>query len=229
VKPPDTNNGREAQMSKGSLLFLGMGALWAFGLGGCQSEGKIPFDDDELAPGNTSGQGGSSGSGGSGSSGRGGAGGSSGGASGFGGKGGSSGSSGSGGSSGFGGSSAGTGGSSAGRGGSSGSLGSGGNPPFDPDEVGQNCSDESDCEAIPRGYCANAGMCTTTCKTHVDCGCPIGTVNNDIAAGECSAACVTYDDGGSYCQRVCSSSSQCDGESRCEELDFYGVCSPYST
>jgi hypothetical protein len=140
-------------------------------------------------------------------------------------------SAGKGGTSGFGGSSAGSGGSSAGRGGSggTGTLGRGGSTSGDPDTVGESCSGDSDCESIPDGYCANAGVCTTTCVTHVDCGCPAGTVNNDIAAGECSAACITYDDGSSYCQRVCSSSSQCDGETRCTELDFYGVCSPYSS
>jgi hypothetical protein len=226
VKPPDTNNGREVKMSKGSVLFLGIGALWAFGLG-CQSEGKIPFGDDELAPGDPAGQGGNGGSPG-GASGRGGGSGTtSGGTSGS--SAGKGGSSGLGGAGGFGGSSAGSGGSSAGRGGSSGtgSLGRGGSTSGDPDAIGQSCDGNSDCESIPDGYCANAGMCTRECATHVDCGCPPGTVNNDIAAGECSAACVTYDDGSSYCQRVCSSSSQCDGETRCAELDFYGVCAPY--
>jgi hypothetical protein len=220
VKPPDTNNGREVKMSKASVLFLGIGALLALALG-CQSEGKIPFDDDELAPGDTAGQGGNGGA-----SGRGGAGGT---ASGTGGSSaGKGGSSGLGGASGVGGSSAGSGGSSTGPGGSSGtgSLGRGGSTFGDPDAIGQSCDGNADCESIPDGYCANAEMCTRECTTHVDCGCPPGTVNNDIAAGECSAACVTYDDG-SYCQRVCSSSSQCDGETRCAELDFYGVCSPY--
>ena len=207
-------------MSKGPVLFLGIAAVWALGLG-CQSEGKIPFEDDELMPGDTGGQGGASGvsgnGGGSGAAGRGG-----------GGSGGSS--AGKGGVSGFAGSSAGSGGSSAGRGGSSGTgtLGSGGTA-GDPDVIGQSCTDESDCDAVRGGYCANAGMCTAECTTHVDCGCPPGTVNNDIAAGECSAACVTYDDGSSYCQRVCSSNTQCDGETRCQELDYYGVCSPYTT
>jgi hypothetical protein len=204
-------------MGKTPMVLLGIGAFLAFALG-CQSEGKIPFADDELAPDDSPGQGGSSGS--SGASGRGGSGAAGSGGSAAGGVGGTSG--GRGGSSGSSGSS-GSGGSS----GVSGSSGFGGTSSTgDSDIVGKGCDDDAECESIPDGYCASASICTATCVTHADCGCPAGTVNSDIAAGECSAACITYDDGTSFCQRVCSTGASCEGNSYCDELDFYAVCTP---
>jgi|RhiMethySRZTD1v2_1073278.scaffolds.fasta_scaffold29710_4 hypothetical protein len=208
-------------MGKIPIVVFGIGAFCAFGLG-CQSEGKLPFGDDALEPHDSTGQGGSAGSGktpGVGGSGGGSGSGSIAGSGGMSGRGGSSGiggSSGVGGSSGIGGSS-GVGGSS-GRGGSSSTS--------DPDMVGESCEDDLECESIPDGYCANAGICTRTCVSHVDCGCPEGTVNDDIADGACSAACITYDNGSAYCQRVCSPGGACEGNTYCEELEFYGVCTP---
>ena len=118
----------------------------------------------------------------------------------------------------------GSGGSSA-TGGSSGSSGSGGSGGSE--TVGESCDYDSECEALEDGYCADAArLCTAECVSHVDCGCPTGTTNNDIATGACRAACITYDDGSGYCLRACESSDECESGSFCEGLEYYGVCAP---
>ena len=137
----------------------------------------------------------------------------SGGTGGAGGAGGSGGTGGLGGSGGLGGT-GGTGG--AGGLGGAGGTGGGTNAPFAA-TVGVGCFSGSECtgaNAIPGGYCAQVGICTTHCNTHEDCGCAPGLSDLDIALGACPAACADYY-GTQYCFRVCDTDAQCEGSSTC--------------
>jgi hypothetical protein len=67
-------------------------------------------------------------------------------------------------------------------------------------------------------------VCTRECNVHSDCGCPANTTNADIASGLCKAGCVSLSDTYSYCLRVCTSSSQCEGGTTCEAGETFSVC-----
>jgi hypothetical protein len=90
--------------------------------------------------------------------------------------------------------------------------------------IGKACSADSACTALSGGYCPDAGVCTRECAMHSDCGCAANTTNADIGSGKCADACIGVSDTVSVCMKVCSSSSQCQGNTTCEALTSYSVC-----
>jgi hypothetical protein len=90
--------------------------------------------------------------------------------------------------------------------------------------VGKACTSDTGCSALSEGYCPSAGVCTRECSVHSDCGCAANTTNGDVADGKCKAGCVSLTDDYSYCFRVCSSSSQCEGDTSCQAGDTFNIC-----
>jgi len=80
--------------------------------------------------------------------------------------------------------------------------------------VGQTCNSDSACSALPGGYCTKAGVCSRPCTLHSDCGCPSGTTNDDLAAGKCDDACVSFTNE-QVCVKTCATNSQCFGATTC--------------
>jgi len=85
------------------------------------------------------------------------------------------------------------------------------------DAIGSPCFADYQCNAQPSDRCGADGLCTRTCSTHQDCGCPAGTSD---PRGVCSYAC----DGGS-CRRLCNSLADCHGSTTtCSLATSYTVC-----
>jgi hypothetical protein len=83
-------------------------------------------------------------------------------------------------------------------------------------KLGEACSSTVKCTG---GTCAGAGVCTTTCDLHSDCGCPTGTTNGDIKAGRCGLSCTDGE-----CVKVCASSVDCAGNTSCTLTEAFRVC-----
>jgi len=88
--------------------------------------------------------------------------------------------------------------------------------------IGSPCAFDSDCDALPGGFCTSAGICSMPCSFHSDCGCPSGTTTSDIFNGACDTSC-DYSIGA--CMQVCVSNSECANAAVCAFFDAY----PYTT
>jgi len=110
--------------------------------------------------------------------------------------------------------------------GGSGGSPSGGSSGSAATTVGKACTSDYNCSSLPGGYCPLAGVCTTTCTKHSDCGCPSGMTTTQVEAGGCTAECVRLSstDTTGYCFRVCATSSQCSGGEYCDSVDY--ICVP---
>ncbi|HYQ45898.1 MAG TPA: hypothetical protein VER11_28205 [Polyangiaceae bacterium] len=83
-------------------------------------------------------------------------------------------------------------------------------------KLGEACSGSNQCG---EGTCAGAGVCTKTCDTHSECGCPPGTSNGDIVDGRCGLSCTDGE-----CTRVCKSSLDCAGGTECVSGVSHKTC-----
>lgn len=84
--------------------------------------------------------------------------------------------------------------------------------------VGMSCAADIDCYTLSGGYCPQAGVCTTSCTSHSQCGCPNGTTNSDIAAGKCKATCIMFSSSESsgVCLRTCKTNADCSPGTTCD-------------
>lgn len=90
--------------------------------------------------------------------------------------------------------------------------------------IGYGCAIQSDCTGfhhIPQGKCETIGLnmaCTKVCTAHADCGCDVGTTDDTITGGLCSAACVN-----GFCKKVCQGTIDCVAGT-CKAQATYMVC-----
>ncbi len=78
-----------------------------------------------------------------------------------------------------------------------------------PSTAGATCAKHEDCQALPEGYCAKAGVCTRLCEESVPCP----------ATSTCATA-----DGRRVCLVSCSADADCAHGYRCGDAPEGRVC-----
>lgn len=99
--------------------------------------------------------------------------------------------------------------------------------PEAPGSIGDACTSDGQCSGAAMSLCIGHA-CGGLCGSHADCGCPLGTKDDDIAANGCGAACFDF---GTVkgCYPVCetpTASAVCSGSCDADPTGSYRVCFP---